>query len=410
MGGRIKASFETVSEAVREAVAQEHGTEVSTVVLLPPAHLSKTSSGKVQRRAIRRAYLAEVLPLLFESSCGQGLASAEGFVAPRGDTEARLAEIWSDLFDGRAVGVRDSFFHLGGDSVVAAQLTARVRSVFEVEMSIENVFEAPTVEEQARWLEVAQKGNEPLPLGPASTDSEGEPSLGQERLWFHSQLEPLSPAYNLPLALRLRGQVARRALATAWQTVVHRHSPLRSRIVKVDGRPRVVVDSPAPVALPVVDLSALSRDSRRSQSEALLRQEGLMPFDLATGPLARATLLDVGGGEHLFLLDLHHKLRRWLVHGHLAARDLDALQRLFGTRGISTRTKRGFGSSASELCRLRRLATAAPPGRGRTSRPGVLVPTAGRCSGPLGIAGGWSPVPPESLPGRADNPHSGGWE
>lgn len=306
VGRRIKASFEAVSEAVREAVAQEHGTEVSTVVLLPPAHLSKTSSGKVQRRAIRRAYLAGVLPLLFESSCGEERNSAEGFVAPRDATEVRLAGIWSDLFDGRAVGVRDSFFHLGGDSVVAAQLTARVRSAFEVEMSIEKVFEASTVEEQARWLELAQKGNVPLPLGRASVASEGEPSFGQERLWFHSQLEPLSPAYNLPLALRLRGQLARRALATAWQTVVHRHSPLRSRIVKVDGRPRVVVDSPAPVALPMVDLSTLSRDSRRSQSEALVRREGLIPFDLAKGPLARAALLDVGDGEHLLLIDLHH--------------------------------------------------------------------------------------------------------
>jgi amino acid adenylation domain-containing protein len=129
-------------------------------------------------------------------------------------------------------------------------------------------------------------------------------SFAQQRLWLIDQLQPGTAAYNLPLALRLRGVLALPALAATLDEIVRRHEVLRTTFPGTDGEPRQVIAPPGPVPLPVVDLSGLS--APEPEVERLLTAEARRPFDLAAGPLLRVRLLRLAAEDHVAFLDLHH--------------------------------------------------------------------------------------------------------
>ena len=123
-------------------------------------------------------------------------------------------------------------------------------------------------------------------------------SFAQQRLWFLDQLEPGSPFYNNPVAVRLKGPLDVLRLEEALNALVRRHEALRTRFVAVDGKPVAVV------GLGVAPQLGCSGAGRRHEQQA--RAEALEPFDLAAGPLIRARLLKVSPEEHIALVTLHH--------------------------------------------------------------------------------------------------------
>ncbi|MFF1946132.1 amino acid adenylation domain-containing protein [Rhodococcus qingshengii] len=127
----------------------------------------------------------------------------------------------------------------------------------------------------------------------------------QRRLWVLDRMRPGGTEYLVPLALRLIGNLGSVDLAGAVSGLVRRHEVLRTRYV-VDTFDEVVarIDRPAPVPLPVTDLTE-DADSGRAV-EQILREETSRPIDLATGPLVRARLLRLGSEEHVLVLILHH--------------------------------------------------------------------------------------------------------
>ncbi|HYG61060.1 MAG TPA: condensation domain-containing protein, partial [Thermoanaerobaculia bacterium] len=141
----------------------------------------------------------------------------------------------------------------------------------------------------------------------ASTAGGPQPlSFAQERLWFLDQLEPGSPAYNIPAALRLSGRLGLPALAASLEEIVRRHASLRTRFAAVEGRPVQIAEPAAGVPFPLVDLGGLPTDVRDGEALRLAREEALRPFDLARGPVLRAALLRMSGEEHAALFTLHH--------------------------------------------------------------------------------------------------------
>lgn len=136
------------------------------------------------------------------------------------------------------------------------------------------------------------KGNEPLPL-----------SFAQQRIWLHERIAASGSLYLVPLAMRLRGTVNREALAQSLQEIVRRHEALRTTIVSIDGQPRQVIA--APFALPLAFVAVPAEQTEVAFLQ-MLQEEACRPFDLARGPLLRATLFRLGPQEHVFLLSLHH--------------------------------------------------------------------------------------------------------
>jgi amino acid adenylation domain-containing protein len=132
-------------------------------------------------------------------------------------------------------------------------------------------------------------------------------SFPQQRLWFLSQLEPASSAYNLPFAIRVTGNLHIALLRRALQAVVQRHESLRTTFIEVDGQVSALVAAEAAaVELPLVSLEHLSDDKREQQALAFASEEGRRPFDLSVGPLMRFVLLRLSPVEHIFVLNIHH--------------------------------------------------------------------------------------------------------
>jgi amino acid adenylation domain-containing protein len=141
-----------------------------------------------------------------------------------------------------------------------------------------------------------------LHLKPANRAGPLPLSFAQERLWFLSQLDPGSSAYNMPLALRLKGQLSAGALQRTVVAIVSRHEILRTVFTTGEAGPKQEI------------LSHLALDfeydpaGRLSEAEALkiAREEAEYPFDLERGPLIRVKLLRLGELDHVLLLNLHH--------------------------------------------------------------------------------------------------------
>jgi hypothetical protein len=143
-----------------------------------------------------------------------------------------------------------------------------------------------------------------IPRRRRDADAYPPASFSQERLWFINQLEPDSPIYNVPLAVRLSGVLDVAALERALGEVVRRHESLRTTFREEAGKPVQVVASHAPLSVPLVDLSELPEAEREAQR--LAAADARRPFDLSQGPLMRAGVLRLSADEHIALLAMHH--------------------------------------------------------------------------------------------------------
>ena len=142
--------------------------------------------------------------------------------APANAVEEVLAGIYAQVLgvEPPRVGVDDSFFDLGGDSLSAMRLIAAVNAALDAGLSVRAVFEAPTVAQLATRIGGEEGRLEPLVAGerPAVVPL----SFAQSRLWFIDQFQGPSPIYNMPVALRLRGHLDADALGAALADVVDR--------------------------------------------------------------------------------------------------------------------------------------------------------------------------------------------
>jgi amino acid adenylation domain-containing protein len=196
-------------------------------------------------------------------------------------------------------GADDSFFELGGDSLLAMRLTARVRAVLEAELSIRDLFSAPTPAGIARALE---RGTAPRPpLRPVIRPEMVPLSSAQERMWFASQLDPGGSAYNMPRALRLAGELDVAALRAALADVAERHESLRTVFPHTGGVPRQQILDPA-AGCPELAVSAVPPGELDGAVAAAARAG----FDLAAELPWRVHLFTVSDREHVLLLLIHH--------------------------------------------------------------------------------------------------------
>ncbi|HSN99708.1 MAG TPA: amino acid adenylation domain-containing protein, partial [Candidatus Nanopelagicales bacterium] len=268
--------------------------EPSDFVLLDALPL--TPNGKVNRSALPSP--ARGRP--------EGAAAA---AAPRSAVEELVAEIMAQVLDLPRVDVFDNFFELGGHSLLATQVISRLRRSLGVEVPLRALFEAPTVAGLAASAEKALRagmGVEAPPITPGPRDGQLPLSFSQQRLWFLAQLDPDSPTYSIPSALRLSGALEVEILRHAVEEVVRRHETVRTTFVMQEGQPAQVIHPPKRWSLPVIDLSGLPEGPRAAEVARLAREEAARPFDLERGPLAQTTLLRLGTEEHVLLVTMHH--------------------------------------------------------------------------------------------------------
>jgi amino acid adenylation domain-containing protein len=277
-----RSGMEVEAEQLRKYLQERlpHYMVPSNFVILES--LPKTPNGKIDRRAL--------------PDPARGAVKGR---EPQSETEKILARIWAEVIRIEHVGVEENFFALGGHSLLATQVMSRVRQVFGVELPLRSLLENPTIAQLALQVEKAERARHVPPLRPLARKQLEKLSFAQERLWFLSRYEQEASLYNEPVALRLRGALNKEALHASLQEIVSRHEVLRTSFPETDGVAVQNIALKLKVAMPLVETS-------EAGIAEFLQHEARLPFDLASGPVLRACLLQFGDQDHLLVLVLHH--------------------------------------------------------------------------------------------------------
>jgi acyl transferase domain-containing protein len=231
------------------------------------------------------------------------------YVAPRNEIEVTLARIWSDVLGQTQIGAEDNFFDLGGDSLLATQVYARVKQAFAIEISLQQLFEHQRIADLSQVIQAAVQSEvkgEYEPIQPLSHDGGIQLSFAQEWLWLLDQFEGSSPAYNLPSAVRLAGRLNVSALTRSIDEIVRRHGVLRSVFREVDGHPAQFIQDGNDFTVPMIDLSLVAPSARETTAQKLLLGEVSRPFDLANGPIIRSSLIRLDDMDYIVVITIHH--------------------------------------------------------------------------------------------------------
>ncbi|WP_338247660.1 amino acid adenylation domain-containing protein [Dictyobacter halimunensis] len=251
--------------------------------------LPLTANGKVDRRALPAIETEQASAITTEA-------------APRNPLQELLLEIWQQILGRQQIGIHDNFFEVGGHSLLATRLASRIRKLLNIDIALRVLFEAPTIALLSQHLQEQDQLQAAAPVIEATPHDLAPLSFAQQRLWFLEQLEPGNIAYNIPLALHLRGALNVSALQRTIHEVVRRHESLRTRFVIIDGEAHQQID---PCTSFVFSLEPVEQDQ---SVQDLIEQEAQQPFDLEQGPLFRARLLQISAQEAIFLLTLHHSI------------------------------------------------------------------------------------------------------
>ncbi len=289
----------------------------AALVVVP--ELPLTAHGKVDRKA-----LPAPQPALQD---GSYLALSTPF-------EQTLASLWARVLGLERIGAEDSFFSLGGHSILAIQLSSRLREVFAVDISVREVFRYPTLRAMARHVETLmteQRRIEAPPIVPVADADAAVLSFAQERLWFLHQLNPESVAYNLPVLFQIAGKISVPVLARSFREIVRRHEVLRSLFTLAGDRPVQRVGEVPDDLLEPIDLGGIP--APEEEIRRIVRREAARPFDLERGPFLRAFLFTLAPDQHALALLTHHIVFDGSLE--VLVRELSMLYDAYSTGGAS---------------------------------------------------------------------------
>ncbi|OJZ73634.1 hypothetical protein BRW65_11605 [Mycobacterium paraffinicum] len=222
--------------------------------------------------------------------------------APATPVEEILAGTYAQVLGAERVGVDDSFFDLGGDSLSAMRLIAAINTGLDADLAVHALFDAPTIAQLAPLLDGQGRRREPLTAGhrPAVIPL----SFTQNRLWVLDQLQVPSGVYHLAVALRLRGDLDAEVLGASLADVVARHESLRTLFPAPDGLPQqlIVPASRADFGWDVIDATGWAP----ARLDEAVDETARYPFGLDSEIPLRAKLFRVGADEHVLVGVVHH--------------------------------------------------------------------------------------------------------
>ncbi|MCP4214679.1 MAG: amino acid adenylation domain-containing protein [bacterium] len=255
-------------------------------------HMPLTPSGKIDRRALPEPDEVE--------------REEKEFTAPTTPTERKLAKLWAGMLDDDAIGIHTDFFKKGGHSLMMITMITRIHQEFDVELQLQDMFENPTIFQQAELITLGRKSLY-TSIEPAPQMDAYPQSSSQRRIYFMEHLEGSDTSYNMPLAYRIEGTLDPRHFNRALQQVVSRHEALRTSF-EIRG------DEAVQVIHLEAELTVVHEELENEPDKAAIKaiiQDFIRPFDLSRAPLFRVKRVSWSEQQnlkqqHLVLLDTHH--------------------------------------------------------------------------------------------------------
>ncbi|MBR8834602.1 MAG: AMP-binding protein [Stigonema ocellatum SAG 48.90 = DSM 106950] len=322
----------TATEQELREFASQRLTEFkvpSQIVFLD--EIPKGPTGKLQRIGLAEKLANKLQP---------------AFVAPQTEVEKILADIWTEVLRVKQVGIYDNFFALGGDSLQATSVISRIREAFSMELSLGQLFAAPTIASLSKVIETARQARaeeqsgsstvfNPLPpLVPVPRDTPIPLYLSQRSIWLIQQRYFDSCAYNNSIVLRLTGKLFPEVLEKSINEIIRRHEILRTTFTQLSDKPLQVIAESLTLPLKIINLKDLPPQEREAEVKRLSALENQHHFDLVSGPLIKTTLLQLVQEEHWLLITMHHIITdAWSVG--ILLEELGTLYNAFSTGRVS---------------------------------------------------------------------------
>lgn len=226
------------------------------------------------------------------------LNSNKGYTPPSSNTEKILHRIWCELFNKDKISVTDNFFDLGGDSLTAIKLSVKVLENFNINISLENIFNNSTIETLSKYIDSLIENRFMIKIKEIEKESYYPISSAQKRIYYSSSLENNSTLYNIAGGIIVDKLLDVNKLQECFNILINRHESLRTHFDIINDEVVQVIDDNIDFELPLEDVN--SDDLNK------IYHDFVKPFDLSKSPLFRCKLIKLKDDKMLLLLDMHH--------------------------------------------------------------------------------------------------------
>jgi amino acid adenylation domain-containing protein len=219
-------------------------------------------------------------------------SGGDEYVGPRDRTEEKLVEIWSSILNlqPEQIGIFANFFGLGGHSLNATVMAARIHKLFEVKIPLSEIFKTPSIRAIGDYIKAAGR-SEYCAVRPVEKREYYHLSSAQKRVFVLQQMDEIGVVYNIPVVTRLQGDLDKDHLEKVFRKIIDRHESLRTSFQIIDNQPVQRVHEGTDFNIEYVDF---------------VEKDWMRPFDLSRAPLMRLGLVASGGGQYLLLMEMHH--------------------------------------------------------------------------------------------------------
>ena len=292
-----KISPHALRQYARERLAR---FKVPGLIRIVPA-ITKSHSGKVQRSGLAEALGIAGRRVQAQSGCKT--------LPPRSELERQLAETWATLLEIGRIGVDEDVYALGADSLTVTQMISRLRAQYGVELSVRDLFDAPTVAELAAHLGSLQVSGavDPLSVRDAPSDERGvRLSFQQQRIYLLNRLDSTGCNYHVVEVARLSGPLDVEALEASLAGIIERHEVLRSTFAERQGEPVQMARPAARLRLECLQIRSGPKRKMQAAIEWQAKEFFRQPFEVEKEPPIKTRLLQLGKDDHVLVLKLHH--------------------------------------------------------------------------------------------------------
>lgn len=283
--------IEQTVEQMKQLLQTELNSSVIPAYFMYLSSLPLTVNGKVDKKSLPRP--------------SEFLIDEQSYEAPASDMEYKIEGMWMDILGLKRIGRKVSFFRIGGNSLKAIQFISRVYKEFEILLKFNDIFIHQTIAELAVFIGSKNK-KAYEEISPVAKSAYYDVSLAQKRLYIVSQFQQDQVAYNIPVSYIFEGNLNVPSFNRAFEALIARHESLRTTFTTIEGLPKQRVHEAAEFPFNVSYTDLRGQKNNMDIAATLADEQALTPFDLAKGPLIKASLIQLDTNKYVFVLTMHH--------------------------------------------------------------------------------------------------------